>query len=293
MLALPAVALAQEAPVEAWRVSGFQAPESVVLDRDNQLLYVSNVNGSPTEADGNGYISQLSPDGTLMAEKWVTGGLNAPTGMDVQGGNLYVADIQRLVVIDIASGEISATHEAPDARFLNDVTSDDQGRVYVSAMMTNSIWRLAEGRFEPWLQSEELMSPNGLFAAPDRLVVATWGERTEGFQTSVPGRLKAVSYDDQGISDIGAGAPVGNLDGVEPDGTGAWLATDWMAGALYHIHADGTARQVLDLPQGSADLEHVADRNLVIVPLMNDGEVAAWRWSPPMAAEASSASDAR
>jgi len=37
------------------------------------------------------------------------------------------------------------------------------------------------------------------------------------------------------------GEPVGNLDGLEPDGQGGYLATDWFSGALYRLDADGKA----------------------------------------------------
>ena len=54
-------------PQESWSAEGFKAPESALLDEARGVLYVSNVNGNPTDKDGNGYISKLSPDGTVIA----------------------------------------------------------------------------------------------------------------------------------------------------------------------------------------------------------------------------------
>ena len=76
------------------------------------MIYVSNVNGEANAADGNGYISKLSVQGEVQEKEWVTG-LNAPKGLALHDGNLYVSDIDELVVIDTASGEITARHEAP------------------------------------------------------------------------------------------------------------------------------------------------------------------------------------
>ena len=52
-------------PQESWSAEGFKAPESALLDEARGVLYVSNWNGNPADKDGNGYISKLSPDGTV------------------------------------------------------------------------------------------------------------------------------------------------------------------------------------------------------------------------------------
>ena len=274
-LLVGAGALAAE-PEQVWQAEGLDGPESAVLDSGEGVLYVSNVNGEPTAANGNGYISKLSLNGEIQDKEWVTG-LNAPKGLALHEGNLYVADIDVLAVIDTASGEITARHEAQGATFLNDVTAHEDGRVFVSDMMQNQIWQLEGDRLEMWLQDEALENPNGLLAEPDRLVVAAWGKPNEDFSTDVPGHLKAVDYQSKEITSIGPGEPIGNLDGVEPDGQGGYLVTDWFSGGLYQISDDGKAEMLMDLNQGSADHEFVEAENLVVIPMMMDGTVNAYR----------------
>jgi hypothetical protein len=105
-----------------------------------------------------------------------------------------------------------------------------------------------------------------------------WGENIkDDFTTEAPGRLLAIDLSSKAISPVGTGAPVGNLDGLEPDGSGGWIVTDWMAGALLHIDADGNATQLLDLNQGSANLLYIPDEKLAIIPMMLDGRVVAYR----------------
>ena len=268
-------ALAAE-PEQVWQAEGLDGPESAVLDSGEGVLYVSNVNGEANAADGNGYISKLSLNGEIQDKEWVTG-LNAPKGLALHDGNLYVSDIDELVVIDTASGEITARHDAPGATFLNDVTADQDGRVFVSDMMQNQIWKLEGDQFEMWLQDEALENPNGLLAEQDRLVVAAWGKPKEDFSTDVPGHLKAVDYQNKEITSIGPGDPIGNLDGVEPDGQGGYLVTDWFSGGLYHISDDGKAEMLMNLNQGSADHEFVEDENLAVIPMMMDGTVNAYK----------------
>jgi hypothetical protein len=189
---------------------------------------------------------------------------------------LYVSDINRLVAIDTASGEVTATYDAPDAKFLNDVAAHDDGRVFVSDMVANTIYVLENGSFDIWLHDDALENPNGLLAENDRLLVGSWGVMAADFSTKVPGHLKAIDYGTKAITDIG-GDPVGNLDGVEADGKGGYLVTDWMSGGLYHIAADGAAELVMDLNQGSADHEVIEAEGLAVIPMMMDGKVTAYR----------------
>lgn len=259
-----------------WQATGLDGPESAVFDADAGVFYVSNVNGEPAAADGNGYISKLSRDGEVEEKEWVTG-LNAPKGLALHDGRLYVSDIDELVVIDTASGEITARHKAEGASFLNDVTAHEDGRVFVSEMMQSQIWMLDGDQFRLWLEDAALENPNGLLAEPDRLVVGAWGKPNEDFTTDVPGHLKAVEYDTQEITSIGSGEPIGNLDGVEPDGQGGYLVTDWISGGLYRVGSDGKAELLMDLNQGSADHEFVESENLVVIPMMMDGTVDAYK----------------
>ena len=260
---------------EAWRLGGFEQPESVVYEPITEIFYVSNINGNPTEKDGNGYISTVTKDGVLLERKWLDG-LNAPKGMIVAGGTLVVTDIDELLAINLDDRAITR-FTAPESLFLNDVTIDSKGRVYVSDTMDDAIYRLEEGRFDMWLKSAGLEAPNGLLAEPSRLVVGAWGVMTEGFATDTPGHLKTVSLADKSLSSLGSGDPIGNLDGVEADVFGRYLATDWMAGKLYRISSGGEATLLLGLDQGSADLEFLPVENLVVIPMMIEGQVVAYK----------------
>ncbi|MBC7950814.1 MAG: SMP-30/gluconolactonase/LRE family protein [Rhodospirillaceae bacterium] len=267
-------ALAAE-PVKLWESSGFANPESVLWDSAKKVLYVSNVNGSPPDKDGNGYISKLNAEGKVVVEKWVVG-LDAPKGMALFKGRLYVSDIDRLVVIDTASGKVSKTYPAPGAKFLNDVTVDDKGVVYVSDMLDNVIWALNGGKFDRWLSDAKLENPNGLKAESSRLLVASWGPMNgNGFDTSKPGALKAVTLSDKTIRDLTPG--FGNLDGLEPDGKGGYVVSDWMAGGVFSVSRQGKVAKLLNVKQGSADISTLPEQKLLLVPMMMDGVVAAYR----------------
>ena len=221
-------------PQKLWEASGFKQPESVVFDRAAGAIYVSNVNGDPMKKDGNGFISKLGPDGKVVTIEWVKG-LDSPTGLALANGKLYAADVDRIAEIDIAKGEIIQRYEAPGSKFLNDLTADKTGRVYASDMVTNSIWVLDGGKLSLLMQDDALDNPNGLLAEDGRLVVASWGKMAPDFSTKVPGHMKVVDLATKKVSALGDSTPAGNFDGVEPDGKGGYLVTDWVSGGLFQV----------------------------------------------------------
>jgi DNA-binding beta-propeller fold protein YncE len=267
----------REHPTVLWETTGLKTPESALPVPAEGFAYVSNVAGQPTDKDGNGFISKVSlADGKIIALEWAKG-LDAPKGLALAGGKLYTADIDKLVEIDPASGQILTKHEAPGAVFLNDIAVDAQGNVYVSDSSTSTIWRLAGGKFEKWIDDPALKFANGLYVDGDKLIVAAWGAPgTSAKKTSAPSNLLEVNIADKKISNLGDGTPVGNLDGLEPIGDD-FLVTDWVAGALYRIDRKGKATQLLDLDQGSADIGYVPETGLLLIPMMMSDKLVAYK----------------
>ncbi len=273
---LPFSSLQADKLAKAWEVSGFNMPESVVYDSRTDIIFVSNVHGNPPEKDGVGYISTLKPNGEVIQLRWVEG-LHAPKGMIVSGDKIYVSDVDHLVEVDINHGRVTGKWKAEGAKFLNDTAIDSAGNVYVSDMFGNSVYRLSNNKLEMWVQGNDIPGPNGLMVEGDDLLIATWGVIAEGFSTSTAGHLKKVSLSSQAVSSLGNGSVVGNLDGLEPDGHGSYYVTDWMAGSLYKIHSSGNADMLLDLNQGSADHEYIQSKKLIVIPMMLDGKIVAYK----------------
>jgi len=115
-----------------WNITtDFAAPESAYYHSGSNAIFVSSINGQILEKDGNGYLSRLSPDGTVVAAKWVTG-LNAPKGIRSVGNTLWVADIDEVVAIDIKKARVKERVKVEGAMFLNDLATASDGTVYVS-----------------------------------------------------------------------------------------------------------------------------------------------------------------
>src|SRR5690606_6033258 len=70
-------------------------PESVLYDESTDKLYVSMIGKDGTD---KGEIAILNTDGTVQNAHWVTG-LNAPKGLAIHKGLLYIADVTKVIVV--------------------------------------------------------------------------------------------------------------------------------------------------------------------------------------------------
>lgn len=262
------------AVTQAATVNGFEAPESAYWDAASHSWFVSNIAGTPSDKDGKGWISRLDSDGKVVQEIWVDG-FNAPKGLRVSHGILYVADIDDLVLVDIARAEVKERIKAPGATFLNDLDVGPGGDVYVSDTLQNAIYRCAGGHdCQVFLKSEALEGPNGLLLEGGHLVVAAFGLVTdpETFATKAPGRLLRVDLKTKAVKPLGDGKPIGNLDGLEKDGD-AYLVTDFMAGKLLRVSKAGAVTVLKEGLETSADLGYDAKTHRVAVPELGRGAV--------------------
>jgi sugar lactone lactonase YvrE len=258
-----------------------RTPESVYLDEASGYLYVSQINGNPNEKDGNGRISKLGLDGSVVAADWATG-FNAPKGLRSYGGQLWVSDIDEVVSIDIASGKEASRIKVEGAKFLNDVASGPDGTIYVSDMMSSRIYAIKDGKASVFAEGEQLEYPNGLFVDGDRLIVGGWGKPEADFSTKVPGRLYWLDLKTKQKTLI-TKQPLGNIDGVEQDARGGFVVTDYLAGKLIQVSETGESRLVRQFKPGLADHTFLyAQGDVLIAPHMNENTVVAYDISKEM-----------
>lgn len=120
--------------------------ESVLYVADQNVLYVSNINGQPTDQDGNGYIAKMHPQGEMIKQKWAEG-LDAPKGMGIFQEKLFVTDVDELVAIDLLNPEDQQRWPVPGAVFLNDIAVGPDA-VYFSDMKTGKLHQYKDGNIK-------------------------------------------------------------------------------------------------------------------------------------------------
>ncbi|OQY04365.1 MAG: hypothetical protein B6I20_03170 [Bacteroidetes bacterium 4572_117] len=241
-----------------------EIPESVKYYAIEDVLFVSSIDGRPDVKDNDGFISKVNLKGEIIKLNWVEG-ISAPKGMGIFDGKLYVSNIDQLVEIDIAKAKIINRYNAPEAKFLNDVAVDETGNVYVSGMATKKIYRLNKGKFEVWLESTDLLNPNGLFVEKDKLLIGNYG-----YILSVD----LISKDTKKII-----LNTGSIDGLVPDGKGGYLISDW-AQNIHLVHPKKEKVKILSTGSkniNAADIEYIPEKKLLLVPTFFDNSVRAYK----------------
>jgi sugar lactone lactonase YvrE len=265
---------ASERITAGWTVTeGVDAPESAYVDVPSGSIFVSIIGGQPTERDGNGRIMRLAGDGRVVSASWVSG-LNAPKGLRSHQGTLWTADIDEVIGMDIAAGTISSRLKIDGAQFLNDVAIGPDGTVYVSDMMASRIYAVKDGKAAVFAEGEAMEYPNGLLVDGNRLIVGGWGKPEADFTTKVPGHLFALDLTTKAKTLI-TPMPLGNIDGVESDGRGGYVVTDFLKGQVLHVTATGESHPLQSFMAGTADHAFVPVGNIAIVPHMMENRIAA------------------
>lgn len=244
----------------------FRVPESVLLDTKNNVLYVSNIDGKPAEQDGKGFISKLNPNGKIVAIEWVTG-LDAPKGMGLFNNKLYVADLTKVVIIDIATGSISKSITIEGAQFLNDITVDAAGNVYVSDSATGIIHQLTNDNPTVFFQHTDFKRINGLLAQKNGLYIADFAN----------GAFYLLSWNKKSFTKLSDVAPTGN-DGIVKTGKNEFIISCW-PGEVYFVDPQGKSTKMLDTKEqkiNSADTEYNAKTSTLYVPTFFNNRVVAY-----------------
>lgn len=262
LLGVQAQAAKQLEPL--WQTADLPTPESVlyVADKKSPYLFVSLIDGQGDVVDGKGGIAKLTTEGEVIDKEWITG-LNAPKGMALYKNHLYVADITELVIIDIEEEKVIEKIPVADSVFLNDVTVNSSGIVYVSDTRTNKVHRYQNGKVELYL--DNVTSANGLKALGSNLVVGAGQELL--LVDAKKNRLVIAKGFESGI------------DGIEMIERGEFIVSCWV-GLVYYVHGDGRLELLIDSREekiNTADIGYDPTNKHLFVPNFFKDTVTAYQ----------------
>jgi hypothetical protein len=239
-----------------------KVPESVLVDDKENCLWVSNIDGAANGKDGKGSISKLSKTGTPINLDWITG-LNAPKGMAKYKQELYVADLTELVVIDIKKGVIKNKIKVEGSVFLNDVTVNKNGAVFVSDSRTGKLHRYENNMVT--IEVENLQGPNGLLSIDDQLLILDRGS----LLSLTPGGTISKIMDGMDPS----------TDGIEKVAPNQYIVSCWN-GIVYFVAAGAQKITLFDTRSekiNSADIGYDAKNKIIYVPTFLKNSVVAYQ----------------
>jgi len=241
--------------------------ESVLFDEKQGIYYVSCIgNVPPNKEDGDGYIATLDQRGNILNAKWIQG-MDAPKGMALSNGKLYVTDINELVIIDQASAQIEKRINVPGSAFLNDVALAPDGKIYFTDSDQNTIYVYSEGKVKLFKKDNGLGGTNGILVDDETIYLAGFGS----------GDIHTIDIETKEISKKAAGAVPGG-DGIAP-WEGGYAFSNW-SGEVYYVTQDWEATKVLDT---KADKANAADITInqkngeLLVPTFFDNRVVAYK----------------
>jgi hypothetical protein len=252
---------------------GLSAPESVLYDIESDVYLVSNVNGSPGDADDNGYISRISPEGRMLDPKFIDGAkddvqLNAPKGMAIAAGVLYVADLDRIRKFDVQTGKPLGAITQKGVTFANDVASGPDGTIYFTdtgikltakgadRTGTDAVYKIVKDQVRVVARGRNLNGPNGLIVDESGVWVVTAGGK-ELYNVKSGSKAKTQEL------------PSGVLDGIVKTHTGTFYISSWEKNQVF-AGAPGEAFTVAFEAKSPADIGYDVKRNRLLIPLMTE-----------------------
>jgi hypothetical protein len=183
--------------------------------------------------------------------------------MGLYKDKLYVADLTEVVVIDVKKAAVINRIEIPETVFLNDVTVDDKGIVYVSDTRKNLVFKIENDK--PQLFLENVTSANGLKAIGKDLYILA-GKELWKVDSKKNKTVIAKGFEQGG-------------DGLEPVGNGDFIVSCW-PGLIYYVYADGKFDKMLDTQAekiNTADIGYDAKNKIIYVPTFLKNGVMAYQ----------------
>ncbi len=232
---------------------GFDEPENLVYDSVADVYLVSNIVGSPTARDDNGFVSRVAPDGRVLALRWIAGGvrgatLDAPKGLAIRGDTLAIADVGAVRFFDRRTGAPLGSVAIPGL-VMNDLAFSGDGALWVTdtgpdrtpapidtTKDMDAVWRVAPGgRVQAVARGLALGRPDGIVLDGSGALVATFGAK----------RIERVGGGMRGAWDTAAMLPGGRVDGLRRLPDGSLVVTSWDARTVWRLALGGAPRALL------------------------------------------------
>lgn len=238
-----------------------ETPESILYSELYNVAFVTCMGSDRNTKNGDGYIAQINLKGEIINQSWVSG-LNDPKGMAIWQGNLYVADMNELVIVDIETASIIKKYLVNEAQFLNDVTVTANGVVFVSDTRDQRIYVYQDKEFKSWLHNPNLENVNGLWAEKGNL----YAGNASVWEIDIETKEMKQLFDE-----------TGGIDGLETIGDGNFIFSNW--GGKIYVSNNGKVVKLIDTSdqKNTADIDYIPQKTILLVPTFYGNSVDAYQ----------------
>jgi glucose/arabinose dehydrogenase len=252
-------------------LTGLTMPESSIVHADGRV-FITEIGGYGKNGDGK--VTVLNTDGTTAT---LVDGLDDPKGIDLYNNQLYVADLNKVLRIDL-DGKKTVFAKTADFQgtptFFNDIEIDGLGNVYVSDSGDDNgkyaaIYQITQaGKVSQLLdENSGIKRPNGLLMdGPNKLLVADFGS----------GKLFQMTFNaESGKSKLTLlNSGFGAADGLVRDSDGLLYISDWGGGKVWQLSEPKATPQLISQGhQASADISLSVDGKFILMPDMKAGSL--------------------
>ncbi|MEO8761857.1 MAG: hypothetical protein ABI388_10355 [Bacteroidia bacterium] len=260
------------------KVSCFKHPENVCIISSAKIL-IADIGKTlkSSEMDSDGVIYQCTIDNINAKNKLnKTFKLNAPKGMTLSGNILFIADINRIVVVNIETGlKIDEIVFADTTVSLNDVFLLDDNTLLASVTNQHELYAITIASKEIInLSNNSVYGANGLCKDENKVYIC-------GFSSKENGKGSIYEYDLEHNKTNLIIKDVGHLDGIKLYNK-KLLVSDWGAdynhGKIWEV--DIKTKQAIivledELLQSPSGFDLLGDT--LILPCLDDGDVLVYK----------------
>jgi len=257
--------------VKQWETKDvFKMPETVILNKKNSELYVSNYDADkPGKLFGQQSIGRVDLEGNIIEKDWIKG-LKNPAGMKLVGDKLYVLEAKNLLIIDIQTKDIT-TFQFNEAGRMNDIDVDDNGIVYITDSKNSQLLKFDGEEISIWLKDAEIEKPNGIAIDGTKMYFCNNGDHF----------IKTIDLNTKTIVNY-AYVGEGTMDGIELDREKNVYFSMW-EGNLYVITNTGNINKLLDtenVEKYCANFEYDSENTVFYIPDFNKGRIVSYLYKP-------------
>lgn len=228
--------------------------ESAIFDKNNNVIYVTNINGHWLKPNGKGFISKVDLNGKIINHKWIDA-IDGPTGTALCKNKLFVADFNKVLEIDIKKGIILQKHIIDGTERINDLTMTKDGTIYGTGTKSGKLFALKNGKINSI--KNDLNWPNGVLVENENILIGLGDKSIKKYNL----QTNKTSILTKGIS---------NPDGIVAIGNGDYLVSSW-EGLIHYVKKNGDKKIILNTSKqgiNAADITYIPSKKMLLVPAM-------------------------